>query len=181
MQVSEQTLHDLEFPKILEKIAEFAFNERTSQLILELKPYQNISHLIQDLQTTNEYLSSFESENRIPFSEFYYMKDFLPRLEIENYYLNAEQFFQIKSNSLQIKEITKFISKFEEYFPELNSLVSEVVYEKEIVKEIDAVFNRHGEIKDDASPELFEIRKQMKQVSARISDLFKKSITHNLS
>ncbi|MGB6083220.1 endonuclease MutS2 [Moheibacter sp.] len=181
MQVSEQTLHDLEFPKILEKIAEFAFNERTSQLILELKPYQNISHLIQDLNTTNEYLSSFESENRIPFSEFYYMKDFLPRLEIENYYLNAEQFFQIKSNSLQIKEITKFISKFEEYFPELNSLVSEVVYEKEIVKEIDAVFNRHGEIKDDASPELFEIRKQMKQVSARISDLFKKSITHNLS
>ena len=181
MQVSEQTLHDLEFPKILEKIAEFAFNERTSQLILELKPYQNISHLIQDLQTTNEYLSSFESENRIPFSEFYYMKDFLPRLEIENYYLNAEQFFQIKSNSLQIKEITKFISKFEEYFPELNSLVSEVVYEKEIVKEIDAVFNRHGEIKDDASPELFEIRKQMKQVSVRISDLFKKSITHNLS
>lgn len=181
MQVSEQTLHDLEFPKILEKIAEFAFNERTSQLILELKPYQNISHLIQDLHTTNEYLSSFESENRIPFSEFYYMKDFLPRLEIENYYLNAEQFFQIKSNSLQIKEITKFISKFEEYFPELNSLVSEVVYEKEIVKEIDAVFNRHGEIKDDASPELFEIRKQMKQVSARISDLFKKSITHNLS
>lgn len=181
MQVSEQTLHDLEFPKILEKIAEFAFNERTSQLILELKPYQNISHLIQDLHTTNEYLSSFESENRIPFSEFYYMKDFLPRLEIENYYLNAEQFFQIKSNSLQIKEITKFISKFEEYFPELNSLVSEVVYEKEIVKEIDAVFNRHGEIKDDASPELFEIRKQMKQISARISDLFKKSITHNLS
>lgn len=181
MQVSEQTLHDLEFPKILEKIAEFAFNERTSQLILELKPYQNISHLIQDLNTTNEYLSSFESENRIPFSEFYYMKDFLPRLEIENYYLNAEQFFQIKSNSLQIKEITKFISKFEEYFPELNSLVSEVVYEKEIVKEIDAVFNRHGEVKDDASPELFEIRKQMKQVSARISDLFKKSITHNLS
>ena len=180
MQVSGQTLHDLEFPKILEKISEFAFNERTSQLILDLKPYQNYAHLIQDLNTTNEYLSSYESENRIPFSEFYYMKDFLPRLEIENYYLNAEQFFQIKSNSLQIKEITKFISKFEEYFPELNSLVSEVVYEKEVVKEIDAVFNRHGEIKDDASPELFEIRKQMKQVSAKISELFRKSIVHNL-
>jgi len=181
MQVSEQTLRDLEFSKILEKISEFAFNERTSRLISDLKPYENHSHLIQDLNTTNEYFSSFESGNRIPFSEFYYMKDFLPRLEIENYYLNAEQFFQIKSNSLQIKEIIKFITKFEEYFPELNSLVSEVVYEKEIVKEIDAVFNRHGEIKDDASPSLFEIRKQIKQVSARISELFKKSITHNLA
>lgn len=181
MQVSEQTLRDLEFPKILEEISEFAFNERTSQLILDLKPYENYAHLIQDLNTTNEYLSSYESENRIPFSEFYYMKDFLPRMEIENYYLNAEQFFQIKSNSLQIKEITKFITKFKEYFPELNSLVSEVVYEKEIIKEIDAVFNRHGEIKDDASPELFVIRKQIKLISARISELFKKSITHNLT
>ncbi len=180
MQVSEQTLQDLEFPKILEKISGFAFNERTSQLLLNLKPYEHHAHLIQDLNTVNEYLSSFESENRIPFSEFYYMNDFLPRLEIENYYLNAEQFFQIKSNSLQIKEITKFIAKFEEYFPELNSLVSKVAYEKEIVKEIDHVFNRHGEIKDNASSELFTIRKQMKQVSARISELFKKSITHNL-
>ncbi len=181
MQVSEQTLNDLEFPKILEKIAELAFNERTSQIILDLKPYEEIPYLQQDLKTTNEYLSSFQSGNRIPFSEFYHMKDFLPRLEIENYYLNAEQFFQIKSNSLQVKEITKFISGFAEYYPELNSLVSEVIYEKEIVKEIDGVFNRHGEIKDDASPELFTIRRQMKQVSARISELFKKSITHNLA
>ncbi len=179
MQVSEQTLQDLEFPKILEKISEFAFNERTSQLILDLKPYENHDHLVQDLFATNEYLSSFESGNRIPFSEFFYMKEFLPRLEIENYYLNAEQFFQIKSNSIQIKEITKFFTEFETYYPMLNSLVSEVHYEKQIVKEIELVFNRHGEIKDDASPELFEIRKQIKQVTARISDLFKKSIVHN--
>lgn len=179
MQVSEQTLNDLEFPKILEKIAEFAFNERTSQILSELKPYENHAHLVQDLLTTNEYLSSFQSANKIPFSAFFYMKEFLPRLEIENYYLSAEQFFQIKSNALQIKEITKFIANFEDYFPSLFALVSEVNYEKEIVKEIDLVFNRHGEIKDDASPELFEIRKQIKQISVRISDLFKKSIIHN--
>ncbi len=179
MQVSEQTLRDLEFPKILEKISEFVFNERTAQLLTELKPYENHAHLVQDLFATSEYLSSFESGNRIPFSEFFYMKEFLPRLEIENYYLNAEQFFQIKSNSLQIKEITKFFTAFEAYFPTLNSLVSEIHYEKQIVKEIELVFNRHGEIKDDASPELFEIRKQIKQVTARISDLFKKSIVHN--
>jgi len=181
MQVSEQTLHDLEFPKILEKISGFAFNEGTSKFILDLKPYGNQDLLIRDLKMTNEYLSSLESGNRIPFSGFYYMKGFLPRLKIENYYLNVEQFFQIKFNSLQIKEITKFISKFEEYFPELSLLVSKVIYEKEIVRKIDAVFNRHGEIKDDASPTLFEIRKQMKQISARISELFKKSITHNLA
>jgi DNA mismatch repair protein MutS2 len=179
MQVSKQTLKDLELPKILQIISEFSFNEKTAQLILDLEPYSDKELLFRDLKTTNEYLASFESENRIPFSEFYYMKEYLPHLEIENYYLNVEHFFQIKSNALQIKEITKHISKFEEYFPELKTIVFEVEYEKEIVKEIDSVFNRHGEIKDDASPELLEIRQKMRLVSGKIAELFKKAIQHN--
>lgn len=179
MQVAKQTLKDLELPKILEIISQFSFNEKTAQLILDLEPYSDRELLIRDLKTTNEYLASFESGNRIPFSEFYYMTDFLPHLEIENYYLNVEQFFQIKSNSLQIKEITKHILNFAEYFPELIQISSEVQYEKEIVKEIDSVFNRHGEIKDDASSELYEIRKKIRLVSGKIAELFKKSIQHN--
>lgn len=181
MQVSEQTLRDLEFPKILEQISEFAFNERTVEVISNLKPYENHEELITDLKTTNEYLTSIESENKIPFSEFYYMKDFLPRLEIENYYLSVEEFFKIKSNALQIKEITKFINQFEEYFPELNQIVSQVIFEKIIVNEIDSVFNKHGEIKDDASPELHSIRKKSKLLSGKITELFNKSITANLT
>lgn len=181
MQVSEQTLRDLEFPKILEQISEFAFNERTVEVISNLKPYENHEELITDLKTTNEYLTSIESENKIPFSEFYYMKDFLPRLEIENYYLSVEEFFKIKSNALQIKEITKFITQFEEYFPELNKIISQVIFEKIIVTEIDSVFNKHGEIKDDASPELHSIRKRSKLLGGKITELFNKSMTANLS
>ncbi len=180
MQVSEQTLSDLEFPKILKEISALTFNEGTAERIMKLKPYDNTGYLIQDLNTTNEYLSGYQSENQIPFSEFYYMSDFLVHIELENYYLNVEDFFQIKSNTLQIKEITKFIKKFNEYFPELYSLISKLQYEKEIVTEIDKVFNRHGEIKDNASPELFEIRKKIKHLNHRISELFKKSISYNL-
>jgi DNA mismatch repair protein MutS2 len=103
MQVSEQTLKDLEFPVILEKISALAFHQDTSDRILKLTPYDNKDYLIQDLLTTNEYLSGFQSENQIPFSEFHRMKEYLPLLEIENYYFNFESFFQIKSNALQIK------------------------------------------------------------------------------
>ncbi|MFA7687016.1 MAG: DNA mismatch repair protein MutS [Moheibacter sp.] len=181
MQASEQTLRDLEFPEILKNIAQFTFTEKTSEMILSLKPYGSRENLIRDLKTTNEYLASIESDNKIPFSEFYYMHDFLPRLEIENYYLSVEEFFKIKSNSLQVKEITKFIKQFEEYFPELHKIASEVVFEKNIVSEIDSVFNKHGEIKDDASPELLIFRKKMKQLSGKITELFNKSIVTHLN
>jgi len=180
MQVSEQTLKDLEFPVILEKISALAFHQDTSDRILKLTPYDNKDYLIQDLLTTNEYLSGFQSENQIPFSEFHRMKEYLPLLEIENYYLNVESFFQIKSNALQIKEITAFFKKFHDYFPELSSLVSEVSYQKEIVDEINKVFNRHGEIKDNASNNLAEIRKKIKLLSGEIAELFNKAVRQNI-
>lgn len=180
MQLSKQTLDDLEFPKILEAISSFSFNEKTVDRLMGLEPYEDKKLLVRDLKTTNEYLSSFENDNAIPFSEFYYLTEYLPRLTIENYYLNVEQFFQIKSNALQIKAITRFMAKFEEYFPELNQIVSQVIFENEIVKKIDAVFNRHGEMKDDASVALAEIRKRMRELHLRIAELFKKALTHNL-
>lgn len=180
MQVSAQTLKDLEFPKILERISEFVLNKNTGEKIRKLKPYKDQSLLIRDLHTVNEYLSGLQSENHFPFSEFFYMKDYLSRMHIENYSLQPGQFLEIKSNTLQIKDIEKFLKEFKEYFPEIFKLSTEAPYEKAIIKEIDAVFNRHGEIKNSASPELSEIRNKIRQLSARISELFKKSMTHNM-
>lgn len=179
MQLSKQTLEDLEFPEILENIATFSFNDKTAQYIRELRPYEDHQLLIRDLNITNEYLSSYESENRIPFSEFYYMSDFLPRLNIENYYLDVDQFFKIKSNSIQIRELTKFFNEFQEYFPELHQVISKINYENEIVKEIDNVFNKHGEIKNSASSDLADIRHKIKNTNSKIADLFRKAITQN--
>lgn len=178
MQASEQTRKDLEFPKVLEYVAKFSYTERTSQKILNLVPYENHQELVHDLHTTQEFLSSFESENRIPFSAFYHMQEFLPRLAIENYYLDVEDFLVIKANTLQIKELVKFFKNFSLYFPELTLEISKVEYEKEIVRLIETVYNRHGEIRDQASDDLYEIRKKLKTITGKISELFKKSLTH---
>lgn len=179
MQVSTQTLKDLEFPKILERISEFVLNEKTGEKIRDLKPYRDRDLLLRDLHTVNEYLSGFQSENHFPFSAFFYMKDFLSRMHIENYSLLPEQFMEIKSNALQIKEIGKFLIEFKEYFPQIFEISAMAPYENTIVKEIDLVFNRHGEIKDKASPQLLEIRNKIRQLSIRIAELFKKSMVHN--
>ncbi|MDK7354099.1 hypothetical protein QP511_11960, partial [Rothia aeria] len=69
------------------------------------------------------------------------MDEYLKRLSIENYYLPAEEFFKIKSNTLQIKEIKKYTRNFIEYVPYLHAKTEQIIYEKEIVKIIDQVFN----------------------------------------
>ncbi|QHC85174.1 DNA mismatch repair protein MutS [Empedobacter brevis] len=179
MQISEQTLKDLEFNVIQKEIAEFAFTEKVEEFIHRLKPYEDHQILLQDLQTTNEYLTTFETGNHFPFSEYYILDENLSRLEIENYYLPAEEFFKIKANTLQVKEILKYLTAFQEYTPVLFEKASTIHYEKNIVKLIDQVFNKFGEIKDDASPELKIVRDRLRHLNGRITELFNKSMTYH--
>ncbi|MFV0175641.1 DNA mismatch repair protein MutS [Empedobacter falsenii] len=179
MQISEQTLKDLEFNAVQKEIAEFAYTEKVEEFIHQLKPYEDHQILVQDLQTTNEYLKTFETGNRFPFSEYYILDENLSRLEIENYYLPAEEFFKIKANTLQVKEILKYLTLFHEYTPVLFEKASTINYEKNIVKLIDQVFNKFGEIKDDASPALKIVRDRLRHLNGRITELFNKSMSYH--
>lgn len=179
MQISNQTLKDLEFHAVQSEIAAFAYTEKVEERIANLQPYSDYEELIQDLHTTNEYLSSLESGNMFPFAEYFILDEYLKRLEIENYYLPAEEFFKIKSNTLQVKEILKHLTAFEEYNPILIQKASTIQYEKDIVKLIDTVFNKFGEVKDDASPELKIIRDRLRHLNSRITELFNKSMAYH--
>lgn len=139
MQISEQTLKDLEFNAIQKEIAEFAHTEKVVDFINQLKPYENHQDLLVDLKTTNEYLTSLETGNLVPFSEYYILDENLKRLEIENYYLPAEEFFKIKANALQVKEIFKYLTTYVEYVPVLFEKASSITYEKKYSK-----INRSG-------------------------------------
>ena len=179
MQISEQTLKDLEFNAVQKEIAAFAYTEKVEKSIFQLKPYEDQQLLVEDLQTTNEILSSIEGGNQFPFSEYYILDENLGRLEIENYYLPAEEFFKIKANTLQVKEILKYLTAFKEYSPSLFQKGESIVYEKSIVKLIDQVFNKFGEIKDDASPELKIVRDRLRHLNGRITELFNKSMAYH--
>ena len=179
MQISNQTLKDLEFDAVQREITAFAYTEKVAEKISSLQPYTAKEDLIQDLNTTNEFLSTIESGNAVPFAEYFILDEYLKRLEIENYYLPAEEFFKIKSNTLQVKEILKFLTAFNEYVPVLFNKAEDIKYEKEIVKLIDTVFNKFGDVKDDASPELKIIRDRLRHLNSRITELFNKSMAYH--
>ena len=179
MQISNQTLKDLEFDAVQREITAFAYTEKVAEKINSLQPYTAKEDLIQDLNTTNEFLSTIESGNAVPFAEYFILDEYLKRLEIENYYLPAEEFFKIKSNTLQVKEILKFLTAFNEYVPVLFNKAEDIKYEKEIVKLIDTVFNKFGEVKDDSSSELKIIRDRLRHLNSRITELFNKSMAYH--
>ena len=55
---------------------------------------------------------------------------------------------------------------------------NELELNKEIKKEIDNVINRFGEVRDNASKNLFTLRKQIQALKSKIAQSFNKALSH---
>lgn len=176
MNIEETDLNELEFPTLLSEIAPFAFSAKTQEKILQLRPTERI-RAERALQKTAEFLSSFESDNAIPFHEFEDILAELKVLPIENFRLENSAFIKIKAITEQIGKLQKFFPTLAATFPILLEEVSTLDFKKEIIDKIDRVFNRFGEVKSDASPGLKIIRSDIQLAKKHIQENFNRVLS----
>ena len=150
--IHEKTIQDLEFLTVLEQTSLHCITTLGKENALTILPFSNKEQLLNELQLTNDYVSSFYNDNRIPNHGFDEITKELKLLKIENTFLEPLSFKKIVSISMTSNEIVKFFNKFEEYYPTLKEFSQKIEVTKAIVERIDAVINRFDEVKDDASP-----------------------------
>lgn len=177
MQILQDHLNELEFPKLLEEITPYAYSPRVAEKISNIKPFpQKEAEFL--LKKTSEFLSSYESENFIPFDEYEDIEEPLKLMLIENFRLEASAFLRIRKITEQIGKLQSFFPKFSENFPNLEEEIKGLEFRKEIIDKISAVFNRFGEVKNEASPLLKEIRESISIAKKNIQENFNKSLNH---
>lgn len=176
MHIQKDDLHELEFPELLAEISPFAFSKKTAEKITQIRPLE-IDEAELSLKKVAEYLSSFESDNAIPFSEFEDIDAELKLMHIENYRLENNSFLKIKSLTQQISRLQKFFPAYEDLFLNLNNDVKDLEYRKEIIDKIDNVLNRFGEVKSEASPILKTLRTDISHARKAIQENFNRSLT----
>ncbi len=64
--IHEKTLNDLEFSTVLDQIREHAITALGKEAVLTILPFEDEEQLMRELVYVNEYLSSYENDNRIP-------------------------------------------------------------------------------------------------------------------
>ena len=170
--LTKKSLEDLEFQTVLQQLSTHCVTELGVERIRSLHPMVDFEAISTALSQTAEYKSSFENDNRIPNHGFDAIKQELSLLRIENSQLELEDFRRCKSLVETTQIITKFFKKFKEYYPTLYRIFEEVDVVTEISKEINGVIDRFGAIKDRASEDLYQIRKQMGSVRSKIGQSF---------
>ncbi len=180
--IHEKTLKDLEFSTVLQQVSEYCVTHLGNQKALDIKPFDTKENVLKSLQLTNEYVSSYYNGNRIPNHGFDTITKELQLLRIENTYLETHSLKKIVSISLTNNEIVKFFKKFEEYYPGLNEYASNIEVTTAIIEKIDSVVDRFNDVKDNASPLLYDIRQQINQLKGKINSSFTSALNmyHNL-
>ena len=175
--IPKKTLEDLEYYEVLRQCADFAITPLGKQACLSLKPKTAIKELLEDLKAVSEYHTSFDNENRIPNHGFEPLISIFSLLSVENSVLDISVFRIIAANTEITNTLLIFFLKFKIYYPTLHSYTDNLYVDKEIKKTIDAVIDRFGEVRDNASESLYQIRKQIQQLRSKISSSFNKALS----
>ena len=170
--ITEKTLQDLQFPTVLETISAGCNTEIGAQKALEIVPYQDAISLEKALLQTSEYRSSFDNNNAIPNHGFETISHEIKFLAIEDSFLEVGSFRKISAISTTVNFLLLYLKKFDEYYPNLNSRGLQVEYTKDIINMIEDVLDKYGEVKDNASPDLLNIRRDMSVVRGKVNQSF---------
>jgi DNA mismatch repair protein MutS2 len=176
--ITEKTLQDLQFPTVLETISASCNTDIGAQKALEIAPFKDKETLLKALLQTSEYRASFDNNNAIPNHGFDNISHEIKFLAIEDSFLEVNSFRKISAISTTSNFLLNFLKKFDEYYPNLNSRASQVEITKDIVNMIDDVLDKYGEVKDNASPDLLNIRRDMSVVRGKVNQSFGIAMSH---
>ncbi|MDC0629281.1 DNA mismatch repair protein MutS [Flavobacteriaceae bacterium] len=177
IKISKKTLQDLEFESVIQQVAFHNVTTLGKAEILATLPFSNREEVIEALQLTNEFVSSFDNENRIPNHGFDAITAELKLIRIENNYLEIDGFRRIASICVTTNILLKFFKKFHEYYPLLHKSSLQLEANTEISEAINSVVDKFGEIRNDASDTLYGLRKSIQAVRTKINTSFNSALS----
>jgi DNA mismatch repair protein MutS2 len=175
--ITEKTLQDLQFPTVLETLSSICNTDIGKQKALEITPFKDKESLMEALLQTSEYVSSFQNNNAIPNHGFDAITHEIKFLGIEDSFLEVGSFRKIANLSSTVNFLLNFLRKFHDYYPNLNNRGARVELTKDIITMVDEVVDKYGEIKDNASPDLLNIRRDMNTVRGKVNQSFGVALT----
>lgn len=169
------TLEDkLGFTKIRELVAQECTNSMAVRMAQEMTFSNNYDRVVRELQQTEEFRLILMLENSFPSQDFIDLTDELIRLKIVGSVIDLQALFDLKCSLRTITECLRFLQHDDaDKYPYLHELSTHVDLDPGITKVLSKIIDDKGEIFDNASPDLQEIRhlihKKRNDVDVQIS------------
>lgn len=119
-----------------------------------------------------------ESGEDFPLSNFFDLRESIKRVRIQNTWMEENELFDLRRSLKTIDDIIKFLSpstpvegeeQEKALYPALYDLADGVATFPVLIQQIDQIIDKFGHIRDNASPELLNIRQEMARMAGSVS------------
>ncbi|MBS2213984.1 Smr/MutS family protein [Carboxylicivirga mesophila] len=170
----------IKFTRVRELVKESCMSGLGKEAVDEMSFSTHFDEVSLNLQRTNEFKKVCLEEDNFPTGYFIDVREPLARIRTEGRFMDESELFDLKRSLTTINDICRFFNKKDdEDYPKLKELVAEVAVFPFILDNIDGILNKFGKIKDNASPELARIRREIfnkqNSISRKLSSILKRA------
>ncbi len=146
---------------ILKTASRKAVTPMGAEAVLTLKPASIKAHVADRLQGTREILSILTAGKSFPIDQIEDTSGWLDLAKAEGSILSPEQLMMIRDLASCARKIKQFLRGDQEEFQVLSRFGQQIQPLKEFEGQVADIISDRGEVKDNASPELQRIRKEL--------------------
>ena len=124
------------------------------------------------LELVDEFVRLLQTDDGFPAQYFFDVRPSLKRIRIEGMYLDEQELFDLRRSLETIRDIVRFLLREDEEaspYPRLKRLAEDINVFPDVITRINAILSPYGKIKDNASPELAQIRRELNATMGSIS------------
>ena len=160
----------LGFDKVREIISDKCKTDYAATRVAEEEFSTSRATILKRLQLTEEMRLILMFEENFPTTGYIDGQPFLAPLQKEGSSIDVLGLAKLKTLLDTTRRLTSFFSGVKDgIYPGLKSLSAPITNFPEINRRIETILDRYGDIKDSASPELFDIRKRLRDKEGAIS------------
>ena len=163
----------IDFTKIRELIKENCISSIGKSLVDNMQFSSRFDTVKLRLLETHEFKNILESGDEFPAENYFDLRPSFAKMRIDGTYLETKELFELRRTIKTVKAVVRFFQKeeAESKYPNLKKITKRVVIHQYVIDGIDRILNSHGKIRDNASPELADIRRELAVKQSSVSKL----------
>lgn len=171
--------HKIGFDVVRQQVRDLCTSEHGRKVCEQMSFSKVRQEVAARLQETSEMLSILSSEIEFPIGNIHDMDQVLASMRIEGVHVSAQDLLRLRASMEAMAQIASFFKATRDdegksTYPRLNDLALTLITFPQLVREIDRIIDRWGNVKDNASSKLAEIRSSLASMSGSVNSLIRR-------
>lgn len=164
--------HKIGFDQIRSILQGLCLSNLGQELVSDMVYKTDYDTILTLLHRTEEMLRIESGDEEFPTDFFFDVRPMLKRIRVEGTFMDVAEMYDLRRSLETIRRLVSFFKTSDDeapLYPYLSALAGDVAIYPQLTKEIDLILDKTGGIRDNASPELLAIRRNLSATMAGLS------------